>query len=483
MKILNLLTSTPVAFRHATLIASCAIGGLVACQAPSPSPEVVRISLNPQSTALPPVETDAAPSAPSHASSWAVERVSLSSPPVVEPVATPQQARVRVVLPPINSTTPPALHRLIESALLFNQQHSPLPLTVLQRQAESDAIMRSHWPTVQPTARWDRNGKPYAGVDAAYTLLDFGVSSQREKQGELAIHLSQLDFSLEQRNIAADVIIELARIFALKEKSRLVQEALVGLNQLSHYAAIRVQAGFINESEPLLLNLRIAELHAEKDAMTAEIALKTQLLSAKLVTPITSAEVPSFHEMSTSLLPIVHTGALQRQRAELNAQLAQSKLKQTERSRLPQLAVEGGIGIGLTHGSSKQHNIGLVLKSPTSLFTGGANVKAAEAEFRAAQQQVKQIQLHLDTELARIQLERKRLNDNRHTLLQLEKEGKQALTLFKSQFEAATATISDGLNAHRTLLQTRQQLVELDAELLVLIASEIRISDGAFLTK
>lgn len=400
-------------------------------------------------------------------------------------ITPPDEEVVRVPVPASNNlqTALPKLQRIIESALMFNQHNSPLPLTVQQRQAESEAINRSHWPEIQPTARWDRNGKPYASLEAAYTLIDFGVSTQREKQGELAISLSQLDFSLEQRNIAAEVLEELARIFALKEKQRLVQEALVGLNQLSHFADIRVQAGFINESEPLLLNLRIAELHAEKEAMSAETGLKTKLLSAKLLEPISIAEVPSFKEMHANLLPIQHSGALQRRRAELNAQIAQSKLTQTERARLPQLAVEGGVGIGLSHGSSKQHNIGLVLKSPTSLFTGSSNVKAAEAELRAAEQEAKQIQLKLDTELERIQLERKRLTANRQTLLRLEKEGKHALALFKSQFDAATATISDGLNAHRTLLQTRQQLVDLEAELLVLIASEIRISEGVFLVK
>lgn len=134
-------------------------------------------------------------------------------------------------------------------------------------------------------------------------------------------------------------------------------------------------------------------------------------------------------------------------------------------------------------GASKEHNVGLSLKAPTSLFTGGAIVRAAEAEYLAASQEAKQIQLKLDTELERIQLERQRLKQNRDTLQQLAKEGELALSLFKSQFAAATATVSDGLNAHRTLLQTRQQLTDLEAELLVLAASEIRISEGAFLAK
>ena len=104
-----------------------------------------------------------------------------------------------------------------------------------------------------------------------------------------------------------------------------------------------------------------------------------------------------------------------------------------------------------------------------------------QATGRAAQQEANQTQVNLETEWERITLERERLVKNRQTLKQLEQTSEHSLILFKSQFEAATATVSDGLTAHRTLLQTRQQLVDLEAELLNLKASEIRISDGQFL--
>ena len=473
-----LTSNTPFTSKH--LIACFSMGILTACQQAATEQEIVRIPLS--------IHEETATNEVINT----LERYPLNPPKTdLKIKSTTETAtthalpaeQVAIHLPSKPNSVQPKLQRIIESALNFNYQNSPSPLIVLQRQAESEAINRSHWPTIQPTARWDKNNKAYAGIEAAYTFLDFGVSTQREKQGDLNVHLAQIDFNLEQRNIAADILSELAIIFSLKEKNRLIQEALIGLNQLAHYADIRVQAGFINESEPLLLNLRIAELNAEKEALSAEISLKIKLLSAKLLEPVSIVDIPSFKEMKANILPVRHTAALQRRRAELNAQIARSKLTQTERSRLPQLAIEGGIGIGLSQGASKQHNIGLVLKSPTSLFTGGANVRAAEAEFRAAEQEAKQTQTKVDTELERIQLEQKRLNENRKTLLQLEKEGQHALTLFKAQFEAATATISDGLNAHRTLLQTRQQLMDLEAELLHLNASEIRISEGEFLVK
>lgn len=459
------------------LLAGSALVLLSACQPRANAPEVVRVSLGGA-----PAADSAAQAADLRATSVPLLRLHAVSLP---------QASASVVSASVLPTSPSSvsassvskLHQIVQSALAFNQQHSPLPLTVQQRQAERDAIVRSHLPNVQPSVRWNRQGNAYSGLEASYTVLDFGLSRHREQQGELAIQLSQLDFELEQRQLAADVLVELARLHALKTKSRLAQEALTGLTQLSRYAQIRVKAGLINEAEPLLLHLRIAELNAEYAAMQAEIILKTQLLSAKLLSPLSAEAVPSFAEMQSSLLPIHQHHGLQRQRAALQVALAKSKLTQTERARLPQLAVEGGVGIGLAPGSSKQHHIGLVLKSSTSLLTGGSNVKAAAAAYQAAEQEAKQIDLKLETELARIQLERKRLMANRQTLLQLEKEGKQALSLFKVQFEAATATLSDGLNAHRTLLQTRQQLTDVEAELLVLIASEIRISDGAFLAQ
>lgn len=54
-----------------------------------------------------------------------------------------------------------------------------------------------------------------------------------------------------------------------------------------------------------------------------------------------------------------------------------------------------------------------------------------------------------------------------------------AIKVFGSEFEAGSATLSDGLSAYRTLLQTRQQLISLQAQLLNLKASKIRITNGS----
>lgn len=371
------------------------------------------------------------------------------------------------------------LKNIIDSALAYNLQTSPLPLTVQQKEAESEAIRKGNWPVIQPTARWNNSSDPYAGLDFSYTLLDFGAGSQREKQGDLAIDASRIDLHLEQREIVADVLAELAAIAALKDKVLLTSNSLKALSELSQYAAIRVAAGFINESEPLLLDLRIAELHSELDAMNVEIALKVKLLSAKLLEPIVDKDVPTFGMMNAALVELLGNDSLQMKKAKLAVDIAQAKLKQTERERFPQINVEGGIGI--TKNNSENHTVGLVVQSPSSIFAGGANVRAAEAALRAAQQEANQTQVKLETEWERITLERERLVKNRQTLKQLEQTSEHSLILFKSQFEAATATVSDGLTAHRTLLQTRQQLVDLEAELLNLKASEIRISDSQFL--
>lgn len=369
---------------------------------------------------------------------------------------------------------------IIESALAYNTKTSPLPLTIQQREAELDAIQKGRWPTIQPSVRWMSNSSPYIGLEASYTLFDFGASSHKEKQGDIAIAVSQVDFYLEQRGIIADVITELAAITALKEKIALTSQLLKSLGELSRFAAIRVEAGFINESEPLILNLRIAELNSEIDAMEVELALKTKLLSAKLMEPISVKSVPSFLAMNSSLVETMSPESLQMKKAQLAVELAQAKLKQTESERFPQINVQGGIGL-TTNSTTKNHSIGVVLNSPVSLFVGGANVNAAGAALEAAVQEANQTQVKLNTELERIALEKARLFNNRNMLKRLEHESELSVELFKSQFEAATATISDGLSVHQTLLKTRQQLVDLEAELLNLKASEIRISDGQFL--
>lgn len=370
---------------------------------------------------------------------------------------------------------------IIESALAYNTKTSPLPLTIQQREAELDAIRKGQWPTIQPTARWMSNSSPYIGLDASYTLFDFGVASQKEKQGDIAITSSQVDFYLEQRGVIADVVAELAEITALKEKVALTTRLLKSLEELAKFANIRLEAGFINDSEPLTLNLRIVELNSEVEAMEVELELKAKLLSAKLLEPISAKDVPSFTEMNASLLETMsNTESLQMKSAELKVELAEAKLKQTESERFPQLNVQGGVGVS-TNSDVKNHSIGLTVSSPTSIFVGGANINAAEAALKAAEQEANQTQVKLNTEWERITLEKERLFKNRQMLKKLERESESSIELFKAQFEAATASISDGLRVHQTLLQTRQQLVDLEKELLNLKSSEIRISDGQFL--
>lgn len=393
-----------------------------------------------------------------------------------EPIKiAPRQAEISAT--PITEGNASGLHGIIQSALLYNLSNSPLPMTVQQREAEAEAIRKNHWPTVQPTASLDSSGGSYAGVNASYTLLDFGASTQRERQGDLAIDSSNIDFDLEQRGIAADVVNDVAAIAALREKATLLNRSLTELQKLTNFANIRLQAGYITESEPMLLNLRIAELKSELEANKVETALKIRLLSAKLVNPVQLSDVPSFSAMKSAIKTDLSQNALQLKQAQINVEIAQAKLKQTESERLPQVAVEGNVGVA----NKLEHNVALVMKSPTSVFAGGANVRAADAAYRAAQQAERQTVVKLTTERERIELETQRLQQNRKTLQQLERESEQSVAQFYEQFQAATATLSDGISAHKTLLQTRQQLVDLEVELLSLKASEIRISDGIFL--
>lgn len=443
---------------------------LSACSQPAPNiaPEnMVRVSI---AEALAPTTVQ-----PKEAKEQ-VAKVSLAG--VVENKQAPEVAKNSLKLTASDITKSP-LQYIVESALAYNQQTSSMPAVLQQRMAEEEAIRKSHWPTVQPAARWGSRTSGFIGLEGGYTLLDFGVSHAREKQGAIATQIADVDMGLEQRYIVADVISEVGAIAALSQKIYLLNQALHALKSLSHYAEARLAAGFINESEPLALNLRIAELQSEQEAREVEMALKIKLLSAKLLVSLDKSQIPHFSSINASLAPQEHdvNHALVLQKSQLNVAMAEAKLKQTERERYPQINLEGSLGVS-RHSNGQNHAIGVALKSPTSLFSGASNVRAAEAALLATQKEQQQILVKLSTESERIMLEQTRLLQNQQTLRQLEKKSQSSIALFKQQFDVATATLSDGLSAYRTLLQTQQQLVDLEAELINLKAAAIRISNS-----
>ena len=86
---------------------------------------------------------------------------------------------------------------IINSALEHNRQVSSLSSVVEQRKAEADVVRLNNWPTVQPVARYSNQTSPYIGINANYTLYDFGLASQKEKESQLNINSSDIDSVLE----------------------------------------------------------------------------------------------------------------------------------------------------------------------------------------------------------------------------------------------------------------------------------------------
>lgn len=365
---------------------------------------------------------------------------------------------------------------IINSALEFNRNTSALPSVVKQRQAESEIIRKNNWPQFQPVARYSSQMSPYIGVNASYTLWDFGSSKHKEKQGELGIDNSQLDFFIEERNVIASTLESLVKISSLVENKKLLSSSISSISKLSKFADIRFEAGLASISEGNTLNLRLAELKSELDSIDIEINLNLDLLSSKLMSPISLNMVPNLNNMARELLPDFGEESLQLRQAEINKEIAYAQFEQAQSDIYPHLVLEGDVGKA-TNGHSV-HTVGVSFKLPTSVFSRSETVDAAEAAYQAAERKVTQLQTQIDTENKRISLETNRLLSNKNTLINLEKKGVSAIQVFDSEFEAGGATVSDGLSAHRTLLQTRQQLIGIQAELLNLQASKIRITNG-----
>lgn len=365
---------------------------------------------------------------------------------------------------------------IINSALEYNSNVSSLPSLIEQRKAEAEIIRKNNWPAIQPVARYSSQTSPYVGLSASYTLWDFGSSKHKEKQGDLAIDNSQLDFLIEEREVIATTLESLVKISSLIENRDVLTSSIKSITKLSQLADIRYEAGMASISESNTLNLRLAELKSDLDAVNIEINLNLDLLSAKLLHPVSLADIPNLRNITSELLPDLGNESLQLRQAEINKDIAYAQYEQAKSDIYPHLAVEGEVGKA-TSGDSI-HTVGLALKLPVSIFAREATVNAAESAYLSAEKKVAQIQTQVDTENKRIMLEANRLNNNKNTLINLEKKGLNAIKVFDSEFEFGGATLSDGLSAHRTLLQTRQQLISLQRELLNLQASKIRITNG-----
>ncbi|MDP8033836.1 TolC family protein [Pasteurella atlantica] len=369
------------------------------------------------------------------------------------------------------------LMAIVRTALRYNLAHSPLPSVIEQREFETEAIRLSRLPDIRPSASVSKDGNTFAGLSGSYTLYDFGLNNAREKQGELNTTRSRLDFSQEQRDTIADTLVSVSKIASLKAKEKLVKESISQQKQLANYAKNRLSAGLVTQSEPLALNLRLSELQTKLGAVQAEIQLNLKLLASKLGEPISIHKIPNINSLG-KMASIFNTSgdAIALRQAEVEVQTAKEKLTQTEAERYPKVILEGRTGYDSINKKSYQANV--TLSTPTSLFSSGTNVSVAEANYRNKQKRLSQLRLRLKTEYERIILEANRLKQNKLQLQVLEKDSQRSLALYRQKIDIAKASISDMISAYRTLLNTQEQLVNLENELLILKAKLIKMTEG-----
>ena len=399
----------------------------------------------------------------------------INTPAISKSEGTSQQTERNYKHPFLGSNK--TLLMIINSALEHNRQVSSLSSVVEQRKAEADVVRLNNWPTVQPAARYSNQTSPYIGINANYTLYDFGLASQKEKESQLNITSSDIDRVLEERAVVATTLEMLAKLASLIQNEKLLQDAIKDIQHLVDLAEIRLKAGLSSLSESNTLTLRLSELQSELDSIQININLNLELLSSKLISPIILPEVPTLEDISKEILTNLGDDSLQLKQAEINKSIAEAQLEQVKSQVYPHLGVEVETGKA-TNGRST-HAIGLVMQIPTSIFSSSASVHAAESTYNAKERILIYTQQQLALENKRILLETNRLIANRKALEKLEKSGAEAVSIFNTEFEANSSSLSDGLSAYRTLLQTRQQLVNSQMELINLQASKIKITNGS----
>ncbi len=407
----------------------------------------------------------------------------------IEKQSRPQNSIVPELVKKLNHSVNPAyqteavvfknpLLAIIQSALDYNRSQSALPATIAQRQFKEAAVRKEKYPDIRPVANISDKGKTFAGVSGSYTLYDFGRHDALQNQSELSTQLSQLDFGLEQRTVMADVLKSVGEISALREKAKLISRVIEKHQRLISYASKRLEAGLITESDSLAVKLRVSELLSQVESIRIEIHLKLKLLSNKLKQPITIKDIPSLQEINQLAQGLDMQGkAIHLRQEQLNVKNAKAKLEQAKAERYPQIALQGKAGF--KQDGEYQYNVGINISVPTSVFSGGDTVSAAESAYMAAQKILNKAETKIETEFERIGLEKRRLMQNQSRLKQLVGESKKSLALYMEKLKLSKASVSDVLSASRILLQSQIEIVKINQELVVLTATLIKITDKA----
>lgn len=364
-----------------------------------------------------------------------------------------------------NSSEVRNIQSILQSALNYYEKHSSSDALIEQRKAEKTATERQAWPDIIPTASVRKNQKAQAGLEARYTVYDFGLNNEEVKQRKSEITKATWQKQLDQSKRLADTLNKVANIVELRERLILTRETLNSIEQLWRLAQDRQASGVDSGSDEMLLSIKVAELRSEISTTEKQLELQLSLLNTQLDTPVKLSNLPVLQV----LLDAVKNKALSArntiyvQQARLMVEQAEIAVSAQKKSLYPKLVAHAGGYIN--YNGDTDTDFGLSLQAPTGIFSGSAQVDAKNAALFAAQREYSQLNTDVQTELTRLDLEQDRLTQNLTVLDQLISQTEASITLFNNRFDVSKVAISDGISPYTTLLRTEVErnkaLVEL----------------------
>lgn len=357
------------------------------------------------------------------------------------------------------------LHHIAARSVKVSDARSVTRELVLQKMTERKIIVKERWPKITPVAQIDSLGNEGIGAGASFTLYDFGRTKAALAIADNAIEQAKLDLWGERISVISEVVLEVIRASEEKAQRNAVKKSLSEVSQLSDLARTRLNAGYKDQSESVLFDLRVAELK-DRELQHAS-ALKIAISRIRELTDEDVSEdvIPELAVIRKQILDqAIGQGSYKFRSAMIDLLTAKQIVKQVASKRYPDLLLGGGVNY--KNGKLKP-NLTLSLDSSKfSAFSGGLALAAAHSALSSAESRKARVQQEDMAELKNYYFESERLKGRKRSLEELQRQGLTAIELFLHQQEFGERGLTDGISVHRSYLNSVQELNKTRADIL-----------------
>jgi len=391
----------------------------------------------------------------------------------------------------------PLLTDLVDQSLANNRQLAGALANIDKSKALRREVGGAQLPEVSTQAgaerrRYSRQGTFGAssgtrntydvGLDASWELDLFGRTRRAIESAEAQVEVSREAFHGLQLSIIAEVAANYFEMRGLQRQLEITHRNIDLLKEVEEIASIQFEIGVATE-------LDLARARGEREAFEVQLpALEAEILARIYRISVLTGQAPEFHlaalkksqplPMPHDQVPVGLRSELLKRRpdirqAERQLAMATAEVGVAEAERFPNFALTGSVGSSarvfsdLFTTGTIIHSLAAALNWP--LFQGGAlkaRVAGAKADVRAAEAAYEQAVLLAleDTETALM-----RYGSQWRTLKRLkaaEASRQEAFDIAKLRYEAGEENFLVILDAERTLIGVRNDIIEAETAIL-----------------